>query len=54
MYLGQLGKGFVILGAAIGSYFVVPSFDAVAICIIATIDAFQVGTALRSDRPVGK
>ncbi len=54
MYLGQVGKGLAIFGAAIASYFVVPILDSLVICIVAIIDAYQVGATLRSGRPVGK
>jgi hypothetical protein len=54
MYLGQTGKGLAILGASIASYFVVPFLGSLVICIVAIVDAYQVGSALRSGRPVGK
>lgn len=54
IYLGQVGKGLAILGANMISYFVVPVVGSLAICAVAIIDAYQVGAALRSGRPVGK
>jgi hypothetical protein len=54
IYLGQTGKGLAILGASFASYTVVPVMGSLIICIVAVVDAYQVGSALRSGRPVGK
>ena len=54
MYLGQVGKGLAIFGAAFASWFVVPLLGNLVIWIVAIFDAYQVGAALRSGRPVGK
>lgn len=52
--LGQVGKGLVIMGATVAISLVLPCVGTLAAAAVATIDAYQVGAALRAGRPVGK
>jgi len=51
---GQVAKGIVMLAVTIASHLVLPFILALVIEAVSVIDAFKVGKALASGKPVRK
>ncbi len=53
IHLGQVGKGLTIVVTTIVVSLLFPCVGTLTLAIIATVDAYQVGAALRAGKPVG-